>query len=418
MFGKKYLFLILLIPIFFIYQNCSDLESSSDIGSLENSSVNSSSLSYKEKRKSLGLIYGPNATQEVIDKTESLGGWYYTYSTHPNRDEPGRHTNTVRMANRNDKEFVPMVHTRYFITDETGSSCPLLNRFRRGNEGVCTISEMVNSLEEMKSLFSSSNQPKHIMVFNEPWRKGDQFASSTGEHYALTPWQAAASYSLIEVAAKRANLNVVGPTIGDGDSSVLWFSEFLKRCHDLRNDSEFRCKLSGIRTFSYHAYQCHSSFFEEELGERKLQYDLINLMKNSDRSWYGGYNWEKYILSRKIWLTETTCNWDKDVKEAQYNGQYIRTQKKSCQRATGQQKGYGSLPVLIDLPKDRLERFAWWTTYANPKQDSDVGQINQSSVNRITAARLVDDKNEYTPMGRAIESLWLGNRLSQVNCSE
>jgi hypothetical protein len=388
-----------------------------------NHEPSTTSSSEKPAKGKVGINFGVYSTQAIIDALGDLGSWYYNYSPHPNRADRNSTYDTVSWANKYNKEFVPMIISKRFKLGPGDESCALTTylapKDEHGNaEQPCSSEKIGHSLLKMKGLFGPSNQPKYLMVFNEPFHPGDAKASN-GKKYTITPWQAAHAWAKLQGPAKEAGLKMVSPTAGASDTPLEWISMFLKRCDDLKNDPSAPCDVEKIYAFSVHEYECSENFWKKNYLEQGFQNKLVARMRYKKGGFYGGRDWEKFIKSRKVWVTETNCNWEPDFLEAQTKGKYIRKQEETCRRATGQKPGWGSgsLYTMIHLPSQKLERFAWWNTYADPAQNSDSGAVGLSSQNRITAVRLLDDNYHWTPSGRAYQQAYADESgLSSVDC--
>lgn len=364
-----------------------------------------------------GVIMGVALTQDFIDQLGDVGSWYYGYFVHPNRMTPAGYVDTVTWANRYQKEYVPMVSGKRFqFTEDRADTCALIPEFRQSaNDRLCSLPEMVAAMRRIQALFSVTNKPRFLIGFNEPFKVGAQVGGAPTA-YEIAPGNAAKAWSLVQRMATQTGLKLISPSTSLETGALKWMSEFLKQCHDLRNSATTPCDVEKIYAFNTHGYECTEKFWVDNYGKKVFQNQLISRLGN-----YGGRDWRTYVMSRKVWATETSCNWDPDFRKAQEANRYVRSSKEACLRATGQRAGFGrgSLQALQTLPAAAIERYAWWTTYLNPYQNTDVNAITQSSINRIFAARLFDDDFLLTPVGRAnFQALSNPSLLRQVNCGQ
>lgn len=399
---------------FFFYSNCGQQPLSINKGFDATSNYDFSNQSYDTHQAKQGVILGVFLNQAFIDQLGNIGSWYFRYSLHPNSIVDNNYVNSVSWANKYNKEFVPMIPEKRFKYDEGEESCALLDDFLTGaNDHVCTIDEMVAAIEQMKALFNTTNQPKYLMVFNEPHQKGADLVGNPTT-YLMSPLQVARAWGRIQKVGEQTNLKLLTPATSIEPVAVDYFTQFLKSCHDLRNDPNYPCDVETIYAINNHAYECKESYWVDNYLNKGFQKTLIQKMGN-----YGGRDWKDLIMSRKIWLTETTCNWDQDVRKEQSQGRYVRSSKESCLRATGQRAdfGDGSLATISSLGDAEMERFAWWTLHIDPYKHSDVGSITASSLNRILASRLYDENYQQTPIGRAYYQAFQDpTKMDQVDC--
>jgi len=128
---------------------------------------------------------------------------------------------------------------------------------------------------------------------------------------------------------------------------------------------------------------------------------------------YGGRDWDEFIDSRKIWVTEFNCNNDNvghdlpDVFPA-------ATSSEACSRITGRAEswkannktrswGRGAVHMLEELPS--IQRYAWSSVWSRSK--------GSASPSRLLNAQLVDESGRPYPHGRA-----LLRGLDPASCSE
>lgn len=368
-----------------------------------------------QNRSKIGLLLGVNVLQPIVDKIGDNGGsWYYTYSPHPNRSSAKGDVNTVNWANKYQKEFVPMVAIKRFKFAEGSESCPMISEYAQAGEKECTIEQMVAALLKVKALFTATNQPKYLIGFNEVY-KSTVIVGGTSVPM-MEAKDAAKAWARLQAVALQTNLKLVSPSVAVEPQAQSWFASFLKTCYDHRADVTFPCDVDQIHTIAIHGYECNANYWNTNFGQQGYQKALIAQMGS-----YGGKDWATLIKSRKIWITETTCNWDSDFTAEQGAGRFVRSSKEACLRATGQRNGngVGSLLAIANLPSDRIERVSWWTTYMNPETDTDVPTgVTLSSQNRSNAARLFDAQLNLTPAGRAVFTASTDpTKLKDVNCT-
>ncbi len=388
-----------------LFQNCKNLENLNTQSSLQN---NSPSL---KNKSALGVNLGVFADQRVIDNLGDIGSWFYNYSPDPNRAS----YNSITWANTYEKEFVPMIHNKFYVYQNGEGQCVLTESFSNNSitDQICSAKKIAEDLKRMKKKFGPRNQPRHIIAFNEPYKlvvERDQAGA-----YAMDPSQAAEAYGKIIAAATKANLKVVSPSFSGEANALNWMSSFLKNCYNRRNAASNPCLIEKIDLLNTHEYNCTSSFWTKNYKNRGLKKSLINRLNN-----HGDYNWSSYINKKKIWVTETNCNWERDFRENQQAGKFSRNPRETCLRATGQKPGHGkgSLYEMQNMPEE-IERFAWWNLYANPYTNSDLPNgVNSSSINRITAVRLFNENLERTVNGDAYYQAYNDpNTLKATNCT-
>lgn len=381
--------------------------------------ANAASLN-KNSGKKIGLILGPNAPDKVINKASNIGSWYYTYGPYPNRQ--GKN-NTLNMSKASSKEFVPMIYGRAFFKDDTYSNnnkCALAYKFVTKDSPLCTSKEIKTSLQAMLTGFKNhKNPPKYLMLANEPWIPvAGKINIWQGKNILLTPWQEAFKMSLISPATSQLNLDLVSPTADIWNPE--WLSHFLKRCVEIK-----KCNINDIKVFSVHKYTCDRKSWVNEFTHKQFQARLFKKLKDYKNGRMTPAKWQRYINSRKIWVTEASCNKDLDfiAEQKKSSPSYpIRTQSKSCMRASGKhtKNTYGSLPTILSMSDTQIERIAWWTTYAPTKGYKDHYSASSKNVaDRVRAARLFYEKGNYlTPMGKLIEQAYNdATKINNVKCT-
>lgn len=366
----------------------------------------------------IGVILASPDINRVVSKVADIGSWYYTYGPYPDRTNV---RSTLQMAFQTGKEFVPMITGRGFPLDNSYKRrCTFLRSQVKAGQQMCTPQMIETSLRRMLSRFAGHpNPPQYLMLQNEPWhRTTGKENLYKGKNLVMTPWQAAQAMARIQPAARALNLKLVSPTV---DNSLTWFPEFLKRCVD-----DATCDIEALHAFSVHKYQCDKASWQKTYGQRGFQAALLRKMQGYKAGGMTPAKWKKYIYSRRIWVTETTCNHDPDytAAEKQTQPQYpIRTQEQSCLRASGAHDDpeYGSLPVILEMPANKIERVAWWTTYTRARgfHDTDFAPTLQNPLDRLRAVRLFDEAgDQMTPVGRMIVQAYRDpGGLAQMDCA-
>lgn len=411
---KRALILSPLITLLLLFQNCNSMKSADlllvDPQTSPTTPTPTPTLPNK-KLSPLGINTGVFADQRLIDKLGDIGSWYYNYSPDPNRES----YNSVNWANRFEKEFVPMISGKQYVFQNSQGQCTLTPNFRSpgSQDQVCTTQRITDDLLSMKKNFGPRNQPSYLIGFNEPF-KTTVDPTSSGP-YAIDPVEAAEAYGKIISSAESAGLKLTSPSISLEMSALNWMNTFLRSCYDRRNLASDPCLIEKIEILNVHQYDCSSSFWITNYKNRGLKNSLISRLGN-----YGGFDWSSYILNKKIWITETNCNWEQDFAADQREGKFSRNPTETCLRSTGQKAGHGmgSLYELQNMPEE-IERFAWWNLYANPYVNSDLPTgVNTSSINRITAVRLYDENLVRTVNGDAYYQAYSDPAgLKSVNCS-
>jgi hypothetical protein len=329
-----------------------------------------------------GLIVSKYSDSASLKPFENAVSWFYNYSL----DTEGHD----EWANQSETEFVPMLWGRN-VGGPGGYICTIQvpNAELGANQRWCQGGEIEGVLKEQINRLVL--RPHYLLAFNEPW--GEKQSN-------LNPNQAALAWvRYVEPAAKNLRLSLVSPTIDmRPEVSHTWFAEFLKKCVD------HGCDLKQIKKISLHLYQCQPKTWQHKVDEDGIKKSVISLLNG-----YKGLNWEGYIMSREIWVTETNCNWEfRDTAPVQSNSE-------ACLRMTGQEVGgvptpggLGSLHMLSQSAK--VERFSWFAGYMN------CAKKDLEDQPRCYNARTIGDDGLPTPTGRAyIQFPKVNKRMCEEN---
>jgi len=245
------------------------------------------------------------------------------------------------------------------------------------------------------------------MGFNEP-------EDSRSKHKNMSPREAAEYWRrFVQPAAVELNLSLVTPTVSEGfckqheygcKAKGTWYANFLKACWDHREDQDSPCDVEKITAVSVHLYQCTedtwTSMFTPSTGQ------FFRDMKMQMKA-YGGRDWDSFIDSRKIWVTEFDCH-DDSVGYNALDSMPMASTADICNRLTGQAAawkagrkslhwGRGAVHALEEL--ESVTRYSWRNTWAPGKSAG--------------ATALVDDLGR--PYAHGLAML---RGLDHTNCSE
>lgn len=374
--------------------------------------------------------------------------WYYNY-------EPSLPAEMKKYLNTEQVEFVPMVGWRHFwlnppgyeenskcagktnkcdcymnnldLTPETGK--PPDNAEGNDSKIKCDVGggDLEAILKQTMNGLTGKAKPKYLMGFNEP-------EDTHFKHKNISPQEAVYYWRyFLQPVAKKLGLKLITPTVNNGfckDHSYgcqymgTWLAKFLQKCYDARDDKEYPCDVDQIKGVSYHGYECFEKFWTDKFtpGTGTFIKDMKTQMKG-----YGGdgYNWDNWVDSRKLWVTEFNCNND-GYGSLDFKGtMLLASMKEICERIEGKAKdvnckkgcprkdgskvwgpkdpdtgkrvpyewGKGSVQALQQ--SDYVERFSWWNTW-NP------GKSTVASA-RVLNARLVDDDGKPYAQGLALQ---------------
>jgi hypothetical protein len=276
-------------------------------------------------------------SQNAVDHFNGSVSWFYNYKHTPIGWQS-------TWADDNDIEFVPMIPGPW-LWNESGKGKKCF--FDEGKSPLCTLTDVIDVLQDAKTTRSNGVEIKRLMGFNEMYNNPPPVD--------LTPQEAALYWRrLVQPAAIATGLELVSPTLNAKTKGVSWFADFLKECYDKRNDSLYPCDIELIKMFAVHQYDCRESIWNDWYGgdNSKMVTGLIaNLGVFGEKN-----NWKEYILDRKLWVTETSCYWE--------NKNPHPDSKEQCLRITGQMEathGRGSLVKMEEM--ENIERYSLWTTW-------------------------------------------------------
>ena len=260
----------------------------------------------------------------------------------------------------------------------------------------------------------------------------------------VDPVDYAKAYHRISLAAANNGLTLVSPTVragygvktetSDDDPPVVtstpqeadWFGRFVVAC--LESAASTGCDIDLIKVFDLHWYRCDDdASWNDPAVERdhtsnaqgtpvggifaQTREDLVKSIMHHDTDMAGwGRNehyWREWVNDRPFWVSETSCEWDKESRDDHSN-------VVSCQKQTGQyshngavagaEHGEGSIAGVLD-PSQSVGRWSWWTTQR-------LG-TETTTLEGGLSVRLCDQNSALTPMGNA----WLdpGSSLSLIH---
>jgi hypothetical protein len=332
-----------------------------------------------------GLIIGQRSQETAAGHFKNSTSWFYNYLQSPFEWQG-------KWADTNDIEFVPMIPKPWLNYEDGSKKCIFHSVWDQSlpwdnikSLPLCTQEDVVENLRNAITARRNGIRPRYLIGFNEmynnPPPKGKDLTPSETAHY----W---AVY--IQPAAIANNLDLVSPTVGGYKKGINWFSDFLKRCYDKRNDQDYPCDIELIKKFALHHYDCRESRWSEWFGGDNSR--LVIKLSTRLEGYGGKSDWSDYIRSRNLWVTETSCyheTLDLGWPHPSSNGQ--------CLRITGQKQdthGMGSVKKMEEL--DNIERYAWWTVW-NP-------QIKPNYLTYLDG--------QLTPIGQA----YLSPGDTSVNC--
>ena len=226
--------------------------------------------------------------------------WFYQYFHWITNDDH------IEWANENGLEFVPMLNQNRIKLDGW-SKCYLNGRDPDGNEQERCDKDRIAS--EIKETMDKLTTPvRYLIGLNEPFDTDENKPNKWVE-----PREASALWGEYWMPiAEELGLKLVSPTsIMKGDKAS-WIADFFKGCWELRDAEENHCDVNTIEVFNIHHYSCVYKHYYEA-------YDLIPddqdnfygylIAQLTDPAWEGHdqNDWEEWVLSRPIWVTETSC---------------------------------------------------------------------------------------------------------------
>eukprot|EP00443_Scrippsiella_acuminata_P056604 CAMPEP_0115388464 /NCGR_PEP_ID=MMETSP0271-20121206/9184_1 /TAXON_ID=71861 /ORGANISM="Scrippsiella trochoidea, Strain CCMP3099" /LENGTH=483 /DNA_ID=CAMNT_0002811945 /DNA_START=83 /DNA_END=1534 /DNA_ORIENTATION=+ len=334
-----------------------------------------------------------------------------------------------------DVEFVPMVGWRHIWLNAPGApshdacqhvpanvecrcyftDAALAPQSAPGRSGpMCSLRDLVDTVRETMSTLSGKAKPRYLMGFNEP-------EDSRAKHKNMSPHEAVEYWRrFVQPAAVELDLALVSPTVSEGlckqheygcQLKGTWYANFLKACWDQREDQEFPCDVEKIAAVSVHLHQCMEDTWTRLFSQGTGQF--FRDMKQQMQA-YGGKDWDAFIDSRKIWVTEFSCN-DDSLGYGALDSMPLASSADMCRQLTGQAEtwkagkksqswGKGAVHALEDL--ESITRYAWRNTWAPGKSSAGASAM-------LSHDRLVDDAGR--PFSHGLAML---QGLDQVNCSQ
>ena len=302
------------------------------------------------KEKKGIIINAGSVCRKSVEHFNDVVSWFYNYRLTPD----GWHGD---WAVQNDIEFVPMISNPWLMSANSTWGDRKCYFAEESTQTLCELQDVIDVINVAKS---TGVKMEKLMGFNEMYNNPPP--------EDLTP-QLAASYwgKYVQPAAIATNLVLVSPTVNARLQGTAWFAAFLQECYDLRDPTvENYCDVDLIKKFAVHQYDCKESLWKSWYGGDNSQMimDLGVLMGN-----HGGRSeedWLKYLRERELWVTETSCYWERvNPTTSTWNWDFPHlNSKEQCLRITGQMEdthGQGSIATMEEL--DNIERYAWWTIW-------------------------------------------------------
>jgi hypothetical protein len=173
----------------------------------------------------------------AIDKSaENFNGdvsWFYNYKQTPVLWQGD-------WADKNQVEFVPMIPQPWLWDDDdknSGKRC-----FFDKDEGkLCTLGDVIDVLTNAKEARKDGVPITSLMGFNEMYNNPDD----------LTPAESALYWGMfVQPAAIATELSLISPTLKAKEDGTTWFSDFLKKCYDLKDHDDHPCDVELIKKFA------------------------------------------------------------------------------------------------------------------------------------------------------------------------
>jgi hypothetical protein len=285
-----------------------------------------------------GLILGWHERQASANHFKDTASWFYNYGQRASKWQG-------EWADANGIEFVPMISKDYLRKPEGWQD---ISCYFNTTLPTCTQQDVIDIIRT--SIGERAIAPKFLIGFNEMYNNPPPID--------LTPEVAALYWGkYVQPAAIANNLILVSPTTADSRRGIEWFSTFLKRCYDKRNDPQFPCYVEVIQRLAIHEYDCRSSVWDTSYGTWSSS-NIITKLSNSMGT-YGGKDrnyWTIYFQNRALWVTEMNCFWESEAPHLD--------NREQCLRITGQKwQTHGSGPLVKINTMDNIERYAWWDTW-------------------------------------------------------
>ena len=318
-----------------------------------------SSLSSSQQRRvrgasqKRGLIMNKQIVQSSANHFKNHASWFYNYMQSPLFWQGD-------WADQNDVEFVPMIPQPWLNHENGTKQCvfhsysdPSLPWNGWKKLSLCTLQDVIATLAKAKAdRLQSRVGIKYLMGFNEMYNNPPPAGKD------LTPKEAAYYWRVyVQPAAVANNLDLVSPTLNKTKNAIRWFAKFLKQCYAKRNDQEYPCDIDLIKKFAIHHYDCRESRWKNWFGGDNSR--LMTKLTAAMGTYGGKKNWGDYLRSRDMWVTETNCFWEDNMKKDPKP-----SSKEQCLRITGQKSnthGMGSLATMEEL--SNIERYSWWTMW-------------------------------------------------------
>jgi len=360
-----------------------------------------------------GMIFGIGFKAEWAEPFMHVTSWGYNYGNHPHYlygvTRAWKSTAAVghtELLNKHEKEFVPMAGYRHFLQYDSSAKfefqkwkqCwmkteagPADRYDKQPKWPDCDAQSMVSAMKEVQKLLKKPMQ--YLLSANEPWNTIQN----------ISPEEAVEMHrKYLQPAAKGAKLKLVSASVGWGEPH--WLGEFLVLCYSARDDSNFPCDVESLYDIAVHDYQCRESFwrniYNSETGDFPTK--VVAYVKD----FYPEYDWAKWMKARKLWVTETNCNWD--ILYPHWDPRVKPDNNLQCRRAAGLETGFGqgSIKTMNDMPE--IRRYSWWTfyrpDYANPTEE----QL------RAFNSRMVGDDGALRGPGKAILAINTGKSASTL----
>mmetsp|Transcript_9528 Transcript_9528/g.14283 ORF Transcript_9528/g.14283 Transcript_9528/m.14283 type:complete len:632 (-) Transcript_9528:110-2005(-) len=285
-----------------------------------------------------GLILGLHEREASVDHFKDSASWFYNYGQRASKWQG-------EWADAHGIEYVPMITKGYLTRPESWRD---ISCYFNSTWPTCTQQDVIDTIRT--SIGERAIAPKFLIGFNEMYNNPPPID--------LTP-EVAAFYwgKYVQPAAIANKLILVSPTTAHSQKGMAWYTTFLKRCYDNRNDPQYPCDVEVIQRLAVHEYECTSSVWDTSYGTWSSSNIITNL--SNSMGTYGGKDknyWSSYFQNRALWVTEMNCYWESEAPHLD--------SREQCLRITGQKwQTYGSGPLVKINSMENIERYAWWDTW-------------------------------------------------------
>ena len=323
----------------------------------------------------LGICGNAWRKEQVSHVSNAEFSWMYNYFHWLTNDDH------IEWANEQGIEFVPMLDQNK-VKLRGWDKCWLTGYDKYGNEKEKCDKDRIQ--EELAETISQLVTPtRYLIGLNEPFDKNDDLP----DKWVVAEDAAKLWGEYWMPIAKELGLKLVSSTTIQVNDKADWMGDFFKHCWELR-DAEVPCDVETVEVLNIHHYSCYyddyiNKYSNTSTDEDSFYWYLINHLTDPEWEGHDQFDWETFILSRPIWITETSCNADYWPRQTVY-------QHQQCERMTGIEGGdwgEGSFQAFKDI--DNIHRVAPFVFYGSETWEH---------------VMLVNNEGELLPTGRAILS--------------